>query len=281
MSNLYTVYRSAVRTLSEAGCDSPEFDAQQLIEHSFGLNKTQLLMKSQSTVDESKLSYFDELVERRKKREPLQYILGQWDFYRFSFKVGKGVLIPRPETEILPEFAIDTLRKTPGSVVYDLCTGTGCVGISVAKLFPTVRVYCMDISDEALKYAEANKVFVGADNVTVLKADVLDGCSALGLPRPDIILSNPPYVCSDEIEKLQPEIAFEPAIALDGGKSGLVFYEAIAKYWFPFLNKGGSLALECGEEQANSILSLFLNTASGAKIIKDNAGIERVVVIKR
>ena len=281
MSNIYTVYRNAARELADAGCESPDFDARLLVEHCFGLNKTQLLMNNKQSVDESKLESFNECIKRRTAREPLQYILGKWEFYGLDFTVGEGVLIPRPETELLPEFAIDSLRKTPGSVVYDLCCGSGCIGISVAHYFPTVRVYCIDISDEALKYAELNKKNIGADNVTVIKADIFDGCSPLGLPRPDIILSNPPYIKSAEIKTLQPEISFEPKIALDGGADGLEFYRKTAENWFPFLNKGGSLALECGENQATDILELFLKTASGARIIKDAAESERVVVVKR
>lgn len=279
--NIYTIYRSAVKTLADAGCDSPEYDAQQLIEASFGLNKTQLLMNNKDSADENKTVLFEELLRRRASREPLQYILGEWSFNRFRFKVGPGVLIPRPETELLPEFAIDSLRKNPGSVVYDLCCGSGCIGITVAKLFPTVRVYCIDLSDAALAFAEENRRRIGVENVKIVKADVTDGCSILGLPQPDLILSNPPYVPSAELPTLQPEVIFEPQMALDGGEDGLRFYREIADKWFPFLHKGGFLALECGEGQSTDILALFVSLASGGKLIRDAFGTERVVVLRR
>ncbi len=281
MKNLYSVYREAVKALTAAGCDSPEFDAQQLVEHCLGLNKTQLLLNSGNTVDEGKLIFFEDCVKRRCSREPLQYILGMWDFHRFSFKVGEGVLIPRPETELLVDFALERMRKNPCAVVYDLCCGSGCVGISVAKLFPTVQVYCVDISEKALEFTEKNKELLVADNVKVINADVLEAVGFLGMPRPDMILTNPPYIRSNEIETLQSEIAFEPRLALDGGDDGLIFYKSLAENWFPYINKGGCIAMECGEDQAKDILSMFVDKAQTARVIKDAAGLDRVVCVNR
>lgn len=281
MKKLYSVYREAVKALSLSGCDSPEFDAQQLVEHCFGFNKTQLLLNSGSEVEMGKTIFFEECVERRCNHEPLQYILGMWDFHRFSFKVGEGVLIPRPETEILVDFALERMRKNPCANVFDLCCGSGCVGLSVAKLFPTVQVYCVDISDKALEYTQKNKELLGADNVKIVKADVLDVTGVLGLPRPDLILSNPPYIRSNEIDSLQPEISFEPRLALDGGEDGLIFYRSLAENWFPYINKGGAIAMECGEDQAKDILTLFVERAQKGNIIKDASGLDRVVTVNR
>lgn len=281
MKNLYSVYRDAIKALTEAGCDSPEFDAQQLVEHCLGLNKTQLLLNSGNPVEDAKLYFFTECINRRCNHEPLQYILGMWDFHRFSFKVGEGVLIPRPETELLVDFASEKIKKHGCSVIFDLCCGSGCVGLSVAKLFPNVKVFCVDISDKAIEYTNKNKEFLCADNVTILKKDVLEVTGFLGMPRPDIVLSNPPYIPTKEIESLQPEVRFEPELALDGGADGLVFYRSLAENWFPFINRGGYLAMECGEDQARDILTMFVDKAQKARIIKDAAGIERVVSITR
>ena len=278
MKTLYSVYREAIRTLSDAQCDSPEFDAQQLISFCFGYNKTQLLMNSGSAVDDIKLIHFEDCVKRRCNHEPLQYIIGMWDFHRFSFKVGEGVLIPRPETEILVDFAVDKIQKNGYSVIMDLCCGSGCIGLSIAKLCPKTKVYCVDISDKALEYTRMNKELLGADNVTVIKSDILESSGFLGLPRPDIILSNPPYIKTAEVSTLQPEIAFEPSLALDGGEDGLTFYRALSEIWYPFINRGGYLAMECGEEQAKDILSLFVDKAEKGK---DAADLDRVVVIAR
>lgn len=281
MKKLYSVYREAIKSLTEAGCDSPEFDAQQLVLYCFGMNKTQLLLNSGNEIEEGKLIFFEDCVKRRCSHEPLQYIIGMWDFHRFSFKVGEGVLIPRPETELLVDFAAEEIRKNNYSVVYDLCCGSGCIGLSVAKLCPNVKVFCVDISDKAIEYTTKNKELLCADNVTVIKSDVLDSVGFLGLPRPDIILSNPPYIKSEEIKTLQPEIAFEPIIALDGGEDGLLFYRSLADSWFTYINKGGYIAMEIGEEQGKDVLSLFVDKAEKARIIKDASDLDRVVVVKR
>ena len=281
MRNLYSIYRDAVKMLSDASCDSPEFDAQQLVEHCLGLNKTQLLLNSGNTVSGEKVDYFNECIKRRCNHEPLQYIIGMWGFHKFNFYVGEGVLIPRPETELLVDFAIEKMRKQPCAILYDLCCGSGCVGLSVAKLFPSVKVYCVDISDKAIEYTKRNKEHLGADNVTIVKSDVLSVTGLFGLPRPDIILSNPPYIASKEIPELQPEVQFEPSLALDGGEDGLIFYRSLAENWFPFINKGGYIAMECGETQAADVLSLFVDKAQKGRIIKDGAGIDRVVTVTR
>jgi release factor glutamine methyltransferase len=279
--NLYTFYRNSVRELSLAGCDSPEFDVQQLFDFCLNINKTQLLLKANESIDAFDVSFFNECLKKRKNRVPLQYILGEWGFYRYSFRVGEGVLIPRPETELIPEYIYTKLQKNPPEVVYDVCTGSGCLGITIAKLFPMCKVYCIDISDDAIKYTNLNREKLEADNVTVIKADMLDASSPLGLPFADVIISNPPYIKSDEIASLQDEVQFEPKLALDGGEDGLIFYRALKENWFPFLNRGGFMILECGENQATDILEIFLTQAKGAKIIKDGQDIERVVVLTK
>ncbi len=281
MKNLYSVYRDAIKKLTEAGCDSPEFDAQQLVSFCFGMNKTQLLLNSGNPIEEGKLIFFEDCVKRRCEHEPLQYIIGMWDFHRFSFKVGEGVLIPRPETELLVEFAAEKIQKNEFQVVYDLCCGSGCIGLTVAKLFPAVKVFCIDLSDKAIEYTTMNKELLGTDNVQIVKADILDSVGFLGLPRPDIILSNPPYIKTEEIKSLQHEIAFEPFMALDGGDDGLVFYRALSDNWFTYINKGGYIAMEIGEEQGKDVLSMFINKAEKARIIKDASGLDRVVAVKR
>jgi release factor glutamine methyltransferase len=165
--------------------------------------------------------------------------------------------------------------------VYDVCSGSGCLGLTIAKLFPLCKVYSIDISDDAIKYTTLNKELLQADNVTVLKADMLDETSPIGLPFADIIISNPPYIKTDELKDLQEEVQFEPELALDGGEDGLVFYRALKNNWFPFLNRDGLMVLECGENQAKDILEIFLTSAKGARIIEDGQGIERIVVLKK
>ena len=270
-----------MNTLSLAGCDSPEFDVQQLFDFCLNINKTQLLLRANENISETKLEFFNECLEKRKNRVPLQYILGEWDFYKYRFKVGEGVLIPRPETELIPEYIYSKLQKNPPKVVYDICSGSGCLGITIAKMFPMSKVFCLDISDDAINYTTLNKERLEADNVKVIKGDMLDATSPLGLPFADVIISNPPYIKSEELASLQEEVQFEPKLALDGGEDGLMFYRALRDNWFPFLNRDGYMILECGENQATDILEIFLSTARGARILKDGQDIERIVVLKK
>lgn len=279
--NIYTAYRGAIKLLRDSGCESPEFDARCLVKHCFGYTETALLLNMQSPADPEKYGFFSECVKRRAAFEPLQYILGEWDFYKYTFKVKKGVLIPRPETELLVEYAVNNMRKTYKGVIFDLCCGSGCIGISVAKRFPSCKVYCVDISDEAISLTKENALLLDAPNVEVVKGDIFEGTEALSLPQPDMILSNPPYIISEEIPFLQKEVGFEPVLALDGGIDGLSFYRALSEKWFPYLTKGGTLAMECGENQANDILTMFLKKADGARLIKDGAQTDRVVVVRR
>ncbi len=279
--NAYSAYRDAVKILLDSGCENAEFDARQLVEFCFSLNETELLMKNRENVDGLKLKRFNDCVDRRSTGEPLQYILGEWDFFSLKFKVGKGVLIPRPETEILPRIAIEHLKKTGGKVVYDLCSGSGCVGISIAKFFPNCRVYLFEISDEANYYARQNIKLHNLFNVELVQGDIKKGSKHFGLPDPDVIVTNPPYVPTYDIESLQREISFEPKIALDGGIDGLDFYNTISASWFDCLHKGGILAMECADNQIRGVLSFFLNISTGGKIIKDENGIDRVIMLKK
>lgn len=277
----FNAYRNAIRILKEGGCESPEFDSRRLVEKCIGISETDLLANANTEVPEFKMKDFSECVERRAAGEPLQYILGEWQFYNLDFSVGKGVLIPRPETELLPKLAIDYLRKSGAKIVFDLCSGSGCVGISVAKFFPNCRVYMIDSSDEANYYAKQNIKRYGLGNIELIKGDIKKGFSSFMLPPPDVILSNPPYVPTYEIDTLQRELSHEPRAALDGGIDGLDFYKVLSDTWFSSLRKGGIIAMECDGAQIKGVLGFFLNKAVGGKILKDENGIERVVMLKK
>lgn len=218
----------------------------------------------------------DEYLSKIREREngrPLQYILGHWDFYGRDFSVGEGVLIPRPETEMLVDLALEKLKDVPNPVVTDLCAGTGCIGLTVAAERPDSKVYLVEKYDGASEWLKRNREAVAPLNTVIIKGDVLTELKELGLPRADMVLSNPPYINSDEIPSLQKEVLKEPVTALDGGRDGLVFYRAIAED-MPYICKGCA-AFECGENQAQSVKEIF----GGAEIIKDFAGTDRVVLI--
>ncbi|MCL1822571.1 MAG: peptide chain release factor N(5)-glutamine methyltransferase [Oscillospiraceae bacterium] len=213
----------------------------------------------------------NKLIERRVNGEPLQYILGEWEFYGYNFKIGKGVLIPRPETE----FLVDSAKEYKPELVYDLCAGSGCVGIALAKE-TGCKVISVDISEEAIKYLKQNIKLNGVE-IETIKDDVLNPAETY--TESDCILVNPPYLTGLEIQKLQKEVTYEPEIALFGGKDGLDFYRKIFTLWSGKLKKGGLFAVEVGDGQAREVCGFMQNAGlfETPQIIKDYSGIERVV----
>ena len=267
--------RQAIQTAQKRlRSDDARFDALCLAEMAFGLNKTDLRLRGGQPIDPT--DYFA-LVERRIAGEPLQYILGAWEFYGLRFAVGPGVLIPRPETELLVDLALHAQRATRNTqcTVVDLCAGSGCVGLSIAHHCPNARVYLIELSDEALPYLRKNAE--PYPNAEVIQADALN-CE-LRITNYELILANPPYVKSSDIAGLSQEVRREPQMALDGGADGLRFYRALVERWLPTLAPGGLLACECGEGQAGAIAALFAPHAT--EILRDFNGIERVVAARQ
>jgi len=270
--------REAIRTAqTKLRNDDARFDALCLAERAFALSKTDLRLHGDQTVDPTE---FFALIDRRASGEPLQYILGEWEFYGLRFAVGPGVLIPRPETEMLVEVALNAqMYAAPCAghnaqcTVVDLCAGSGCVGLSVAHHRPNARVYCIELSDEALPYLRKNAR--PYPNAEVIAADI--NCE-LCIVNCALILANPPYVKLAELGCLQDEVRREPRMALDGGADGLKFYRVLAEKWLPRLAPGGLLACECGEGQAQSVAAMFAPCAT--EIAKDFNNIERVVTAK-
>lgn len=205
------------------------------------------------------------LAARRETGEPLQYILGEWEFMGLPFKVGAGTLIPRPETELLCELALK--EKNNGRCVLDLCCGSGCVGVSLAKL-GGAEVTFSDISPEALAYAKENAALNGV-NGTFLQGDLFAPVTG----RFDLITVNPPYLTASEMAGRQKELTFEPELALYGGEDGLIFYRRLAAEAPTYLAPGGRLLMEIGCTQGEALRTLF----PGSIIYKDLAGLDRVV----
>lgn len=274
------VYKKAVSKLTESGIDDAAYDARLLFEHVFSLTYNDALLNPGLQCDSEKVAEFEKILEERISGRPLQYILGKWEFMGLEFSVGEGVLIPRSDTEILAEYAIEKIKKMKKPVVFDLCSGSGCIGLSVKKLVPEARVFMVEISDEAIHYLNLNREQLGLMKDTCLiKGDITLGFDAFSsLPKPDVILSNPPYIISDEIKDLQKEVQLEPRLALDGGKDGYDFYRVLSEKWLPFIIKDGFIAVECGEEQAQNIASMFALNSKETEIVKDFSGTERVVI---
>lgn len=266
------------QTLAEIGIEDSDFDAECLMMYAFDFDKNKLFVNRLEEADEERTNAFLSLIERRKAGEPLQYIIGKWPFMDGEFFVGEGVLIPRFDTETLVEAVAEFIRKNKNvKVVCDLCAGSGCIGISLGMIFPDIQVYCVELSDDAFKYLEKNIRHNNVTNVKAVKGDITDGFKAFDFNGIDVLVSNPPYIETDEIATLSCEVQNEPHMALDGGKDGLFFYHVIADKWLKHLNKGCFSAFECGEKQAKDLIEIYSEFSSDINIYKDLNGIERVV----
>lgn len=233
------------RLLAVSGEDAP-FEAEQIIRRFTGAGFPD------DTVKEAEALLCTAAAKRRIAREPLQYILGEWEFYGLPFKVGKGVLIPRPDTEAVTDCALKLLGTMGGGrhTVYDLCAGSGCIGISIAK-HADISLFSIEKSVDAAAFLKENLRINGVC-ATVTVGDVLDA-ALVPDGTADIIVCNPPYIGRGVLPTLEPELGFEPEMALDGGEDGLFFYENITPLWRSALKPGGYIVYEIGYDQAESV----------------------------
>lgn len=251
-------------------------EARWIFESAFDCGRDYIVFHSDESADCEKSVRFLEMINRRASGEPVQYVIGSWDFYGETFYVGNGVLIPRPETELLVDFALDYLKDKSNPVILDLCSGTGCIGLSVAKNLPSSKVILVEKSEKAFSYLQKNLERFGCENVTAVKGDIFRGFDCFDIPKPDLILSNPPYIESSEIATLQSEVLLEPSMALDGGEDGLDFYRAINEKWLPYCI--GAVALECGEDQAEAIEGMISSFCGNTQVLTDFNDIKRTVI---
>ena len=277
---VFELYNFCKDELKNAEKDDYESEADLFVRNVLNLSKTEFLLCKDDNADVAAIAKVQEFISRRKNGEPLQYIFGEWDFYGETYKVGKGVLIPRPETEELCSAVIEKLQNMKNPTVFDLCSGSGCIGITLKKQVQNANVYLVEYYDEALAYLNENRMNLGvARSVPAIKGNVLDGYEKFAfLPRPDVIVSNPPYVDKSELQQLQKEVQNEPVTALDGGEDGLDFYRVLAERWFPYINKNGFIAVECGDKQAEKVATMFSKFSHENSIIKDFNGIDRFVI---
>ncbi len=211
---------------------------------------------------------------------PLQYLLGEWEFFGLTFPVGEGVLIPRQDTEILAELARDFLleRSPTERNTLDLCAGTGCIGVTLAKLCGA-EVKCVELSESAFGYLKRGIELNGVERlVTAVRGDVTDSefTEKLG-GKYDLIVSNPPYLTETDMRNLQTEVTHEPRMALYGGRDGLDFYRKMLAIWTKRLKVGGMFAVEIGINQERGVMEIFEENGLNADCIKDTQGIYRIV----
>ena len=271
---IFSAYNDTKNRLRQAGIEPYVFEAKQIIRFVTKYSNAQIMEKYMEELDPLKEQFLKSVVLGRVKRIPLQYLLGEWSFFGYDFFVGKGVLCPRPDTETLVEVALELVGNAPAKIA-DLCAGSGCVGISVAKERPITLITAVEKYDAAYDFLTRNIEKNGAENVIAVKGDIETYETN---EKFDLILSNPPYISRDEMSTIDEETKNEPETALFGGDDGLDFYKIILNKWLPRLNEGGSLAVEVGAGMSESVKALF--TAAGLKNVKtkeDINGIERVV----
>ncbi len=281
----------ATGMLSSSGIDEARVDAEVLLVFAMGTDRARAYARWRDRLNRSEWHSYQDLIARRARREPVAYIVGTKEFMSLEFEVTPDVLIPRPETELLAELAIqsvaETRRRKPTAALLamDVGTGSGCIAVTIAKRVPPVTVYASDVSEGALACAERNAERHGVtEQIRFRYGDVYDAFADDDLEgMVDVIVSNPPYISRAELDELQPEIAdFEPEIAYFGGDDGLLFHRKLVDGAAPFLADAGVLCFEVSFAQAETVRQLI--GADGRYDIVDTlmdfAGIERVIVAR-
>lgn len=271
--------KSAAAALREAGCEDVEFEALQLVSFVLDIDHHSIRMMGDRQVESSDEAKTDSLIAQRISGRPLQYILGQWEFFGLPFYVGEGVLIPRADTEILVESALKFINQTGAKDIIDLCSGSGCIAVSIAKNAPQTRVTAVEKFDLPYDFTVRNIGQNKAYNVTAVKSDLFGGAGDM---QCDVLLSNPPYITAKDMGDLSREVLCEPHTALFGGEDGLDFYRAIAELWLPCIRQGGAVFVEVGYDQADAVVEIFKAAAlADIQKIKDISGVERVVYARK
>ncbi len=250
------LYKKAKYTLQKAGIEDPAFDALCLIEKVFEYNRTMLIAKGDAIATNEQEQEFNALVNRRAEFEPLQYILGSWNFMGYDFSVGKGVLIPREDTSEVVTLCLEQAKNCQSPKILDLCAGSGAISIVLSKEIPNADVTAVELSDDAFPYLLKN-IQQNNAKVKAVKGDIFKCLDNFENESFDIIVSNPPYIIRDEIKTLQKEVQLEPSMALDGGVDGYDFYRFIISNWTCKLKTNGSMAFELGEGQIETVKELM------------------------
>ena len=273
---IFEAYNHTKLKLKAAGIEDSVYEAKAIIRHITGLTNTEILTKYTNSLTEFQENNLTAILRQREIRYPLQYILGEWAFYKYTFKVGVGVLIPRSDTEILVETACEYLKDKENPKVLDLCAGSGCIGISVACDYPDSTVVMVEKYPEAKRYADENIKLNEAYNALAILGDIFEGTA--NTEKYNLIVSNPPYIPPSEMSIISPETKFEPETALLGGEDGLDFYRAIIKNYKNSLKESGMLAFEVGINEAEALKSCLSDEGfAKIKVVKDLNGIDRVV----
>lgn len=267
--------------LADAGITDAEYDSFALLEYITGMDRTAYILNGSKSVPEDIAERYDAVIDRRSSHIPLQHITGQAWFYGRGFNVNSDVLVPRQDTEVLVSEALKVINAKDS--VLDMCTGSGCIIITLALEKKLGRALGADISEAALKVASGNREKLGADDVTFVKSNIFSDINVNDDELFDVIVSNPPYIATGEIETLTEEVRIhDPYIALDGLADGLHFYREITQQSMNYIKSGGWLLYEIGCTQAHDVSDIMSEYGySNIKVIKDLAGLDRVVMGQR
>ena len=271
------IIKKAQNTLEAAGVADSQVDSWLLAEFVFGITRVKYYANMQMTVDGRSAEKYNELVNQRAGHIPLQHIIGTQEFMGLTFKVNENVLIPRQDTELLVENVVDFLGNDERTVL-DMCTGSGCIAVSIDRLSKNSKVTAVDISEKALEVAQENNRLNNA-NVTFIQSDLFTNVTG----KYDIIVSNPPYIRTDEIPKLMEEVkSHEPVMALDGMEDGLYFYKKICNEASDYLNDNGKIFFEIGYDQGDDVSEILRqNRFCNIEVLKDLSGNDRVVIARK
>ena len=267
--------------LADAGITDAEYDSFALLEYITGMDRTAYILNGSKSVPGDIAERYDAVIDRRSSHIPLQHITGQAWFYGRGFNVNSDVLVPRQDTEVLVSEALKVINAKDS--VLDMCTGSGCIIITLALEKKLGRALGADISEAALKVASGNREKLGADDVTFVKSNIFSHINVNDEELFDVIVSNPPYIATGEIETLTEEVRIhDPYIALDGLEDGLHFYREITQQSMNYIKSGGWLLYEIGCTQAHDVSDIMSEYGySNIKVIKDLAGLDRVVMGRR
>ena len=278
--NIEEILKKEINNLKQNNIENSTLKAKILLANILNVKKEYLLIHSEEEIKQEDKIKYENCIKELIKGKPLQYITNKQEFMGLDFYVDENVLIPQPDTEILVEKAIEIAETTQKNKILDMCTGSGCIAISLAKKINNAQIIAVDISNNALNVANKNAINNNVENkIKFINSDMFNNIEE----KFDIIVSNPPYIETETINKLEIEVQNEPHLALDGGIDGLKFYKIIANNAFEYLNENGYLLLEIGYNQQNSVTQLLQDIGKYKNIetVKDLGGNYRVVIARK
>ena len=273
---IFEAYNTTKKKLEAAGIEDYVFEAKHIIKHITGLSAPQILTNYNNKLSQYQENNLVAITHQREVRYPLQYIFGEWDFYGRSYRVGPGVLVPRADTETVIDECLEFLKEKSEPQILDLCTGSGCIGITLALEKSDSHVTMVEKYEEAIRYAKINAEGNEAANTKIILGDIFE--TAAGDKKYSLIVSNPPYIPQEEMNIVSPETKFEPQTALLAEDGGMEFYKAIINNYKNSLAEGGMLCFEVGINEYRKVSDLMSEAGfKDIKVKKDFGGIERAV----